>query len=203
MLRSSDRSTPLVSRIRGWRALIFSLLQYTLALGASANLIDVNWQLGTFAILSFSSDNSFQPLLWMLAGFLIHVIGAIAVFFRFTLRPKVSAAPRGAGRKAASFLLFIWSKIGQDFRLCNHQPAAELHVRKRIHAFYLFSWLTSTLTIAHIVYGTLIFSSSLFIGTEDAVIVFGRQFGSVILCRIILMIEIRGISDNTEVMGPA
>ena len=55
------------------------------------------------------------------------------------------------------------------------------------------SWLTSTVVILHVIYGTAILSSTLFVSALDALGVIGQFLGSTLVCRAILTYELRGM----------
>lgn len=67
---------------------------------------------------------------------------------------------------------------------------------KETKRFLLAAWWESTLTILHVVFGTLIFSSLLLVGIKDALSIVGRYMASVALCRIILMYELAGLRET-------
>jgi hypothetical protein len=67
---------------------------------------------------------------------------------------------------------------------------------KETKTFLVAAWTLSMLTIFHIIYGTLVFASTTFIGTHDALIIVARYMGSVALCRIVLMYELAGIRES-------
>ncbi|KAI1733655.1 hypothetical protein F4680DRAFT_454718 [Xylaria scruposa] len=176
-------------------ALVF--LQYFLVLGATANLVHVSWELGSQTVISFSSDSSYQPLLWYLFTLVIHTFGTLTVYLRVSLR--FDSNPLETNWKRRPLVYGIWAKVYQEFKLSGHQSVAELRLRKETTWFLLFSWITSTGTIVHIIYGTIIFSGTLFIGTQDALLVVFRYFLSTVICRIILMMEISGMRHSTKV----
>ena len=65
-------------------------------------------------------------------------------------------------------------------------------------AVYL-NWVAVILAYAHWIFGTLVFSSTLFIGTLDAFGVIARYLASALVCRMILLVElagIRGVEEN-------
>ncbi|KPM39837.1 hypothetical protein AK830_g6717 [Neonectria ditissima] len=66
---------------------------------------------------------------------------------------------------------------------------------KETRTFLVAAWWESTLTILHVVFGTLIFSGVTFFGTKDALYIVGRYMVSVSLCRIILMYELAGLRE--------
>jgi hypothetical protein len=62
--------------------------------------------------------------------------------------------------------------------------------------FIAISWFTSILTVCHVLYGTLAFSSMLFIAVKDSLRVISRFMASVICCRVILMYELATLRDS-------
>ena len=61
-----------------------------------------------------------------------------------------------------------------------------------------FKSLASACVFVHFVFGTLVFSSTLFIGTLDALGIVGRYLASALLCRIVILLEIGGIKGVKE-----
>lgn len=66
--------------------------------------------------------------------------------------------------------------------------------------FIFLTWVTSITTVSHIIYGTLIFSSILFISTSDAVQIVARFVASTVVCRVILVFEITGMQQRVGTM---
>lgn len=63
----------------------------------------------------------------------------------------------------------------------------------------ILNWLAIFLAYAHWIFGTLVFASTLFIGTLDAVGVIMRYVVSALLCRAIILMELSGLrSLETE-----
>jgi len=60
------------------------------------------------------------------------------------------------------------------------------------------NWAAVLLAYAHWISGTLVFSSTLFIGTLDAVAVIARYLASALLCRMILLVELAGMRGVEE-----
>lgn len=56
--------------------------------------------------------------------------------------------------------------------------------------YICLSWSHSIFTVAHIIFGTLIFSGMNFVGPRDAMQVLDRYMGSILGCRIVLMYEL-------------
>jgi hypothetical protein len=73
--------------------------------------------------------------------------------------------------------------------------------------FCVIYWFTNILTIYNIIYGTVLFSSMLFISVTDGLIVIFQLIGGVMMCRIVLAYElvnfrrvIKGIERKPTVM---
>ncbi|KAK3684329.1 hypothetical protein B0T22DRAFT_501554 [Podospora appendiculata] len=90
-----------------------------------------------------------------------------------------------------------WLKrlAASEFTMCAHHENLHYSVRRETKKYIIFSWLLSMVTMVHIVFGTLVLSSLLFIGPRDALSVVGRYMASVVLCRVILMYELSGLRD--------
>lgn len=57
-------------------------------------------------------------------------------------------------------------------------------------------WAAVILAYAHWIFGTLVFSSTLFIGTLDGLGVIARYLASALVCRMILLVELAGITGE-------
>jgi len=92
-----------------------------------------------------------------------------------------------------------WEAFGTEFWPCVTQSEKDRVVSVDLFGetkrFIGVAWLLHTLTVVHILFGTLVFSSLAFIGTRDAVLVLGRFMASVLFCRVILMYEIAGLRE--------
>jgi hypothetical protein len=62
--------------------------------------------------------------------------------------------------------------------------------------YVVWTWLLSTSTVIHIIFGSLLLSGLLFIGPRDALLVIFRYVASVLVCRIIVMFELAGMREH-------
>ena len=162
------------------------------------NLAHASWELGTRTVCSFSSDNSYQPLLWALLAILVHVCGAATVYLRVRLYTCEQ-------QQLPSWPIWQWSQlpfairrtVTREVQLTCRKPRANLKAKQESLLFIMMSWITSISTVTHIVYGTIIFSGTLFISMQDALVVAVLYFISTSLCRIVLMFEISGMRHTT------
>lgn len=164
-------------------------VQYALAGAAVANLFWVSWTMAHRTICSWAPEIGWLPVAWAFTSVGIHVAGAGAVALRMRF---VNAAALPLGRRVRGVLRdeFTPSALGSASRRLQWRPEG--------WAFYCLSWATATGTVLHIIFGTLVFSSILFIATADAVTVAARYLASAVLCRIILNYELDGISYGAE-----
>ncbi|KFY48430.1 hypothetical protein V495_01344 [Pseudogymnoascus sp. VKM F-4514 (FW-929)] len=183
--RSSYINTPKFTPM--WAAII-ATLQYIFASLAIANLAYVSWELSIKTVCSFSSDTAFQPALWAFVAIPIHLMGRLAVALRFRCQMS-ELGPEGP-----------WARrLREEFQLTARQSPATLHSQQEGYLFILCSWCTSTGAVLHIMYGTLVFSSILFISAQDAIKVAARYLCSTLICRIILKFEIIGMRGVMEI----
>lgn len=164
-------------------AAIIVTLEYILVSVAIANLAHVSWELSIKTVCSFSSDTAFQPALWAFVAIPIHLMGRLAVALRF--RCEISELEPGERPWAR--------KLQEEFQLTARQSPATLHSQQESYSFIFCSWCTSTGAVLHIMYGTLVFSSILFISAQDAIKVAARYLCSTLICKLILKFEIIGM----------
>lgn len=185
-------------------AALVLVAEYLVAAAAVANLAHLSYLLSIQAVCSFSSETAFHPALWASFALLLHAWGALTVRLRVGVREEgwdspSSSAPNGLGWFRARLygvgrrlsLLF-----GNEFQTCVYGGDGfrlELKVKDKSSLFIFCTWVTSIATVSHIIYGTLIFSSILFVSTSDAMQIVARFVASTVICRVILVFEITGM----------
>jgi hypothetical protein len=187
LCKRSDTGDLLARRELGKiKRLAILIAQYTLAACAVVNVTHTSWQLGVQTLCSFSTETTFHPLLWAWAAVVAHIFGATAVKLRVTIAERAIGSSAPVPRT-------LRARIRDEFQLSAHQPHASIIRKRESYAFAFVSWCTSTGTILHLIYGTLTFSSILFISTKDALGVLGRYLISTIVCKVLLNFEIGGM----------
>ncbi|KAE8140110.1 hypothetical protein BDV38DRAFT_280575 [Aspergillus pseudotamarii] len=196
LLCGSSNSIQLLPALQNWGIWRFAIIpiQYLLAMGAVANVAHTSWQLGIQTLCSFSTETTFHPLLWTFSALILDILGTIGVKLRIRFDEPSDDPPITRLGKSRRI-------VGQEFRLSADQGKASVTFKRQSYAFTCTSWCTSTGTILHLIYGTLTFSSIVFISTQDALGVVARYLASTIICRIILMFEIHGM--RTAMQGEA
>ncbi|PHH84437.1 hypothetical protein CDD83_1940 [Cordyceps sp. RAO-2017] len=90
-----------------------------------------------------------------------------------------------------------WWTVPNEFIPSAFQRPCRLVWRREHAAFYAVSWFLSIVTVAHVLFGTLIFSSLLFFSVRDSVKVVARYAGSAIVCRAVVRFELAGLTEAT------
>jgi hypothetical protein len=86
-----------------------------------------------------------------------------------------------------------WNMIRRELWLHLEKGSEErIYIRlfKETRLFIISAWFLSVLIVFHIILGTLVLSSTTFIGPRDALGVMARYVISVITCRVILVYEL-------------
>jgi hypothetical protein len=80
------------------------------------------------------------------------------------------------------------------------QQSLTLSLVQETRLYIFISWATSLLSACHVIFGTLTFSSMLFISVKDSLTVISRFMASVLLCRIILMYKLSTLRESFNVV---
>ncbi|KAH8898660.1 hypothetical protein GQ53DRAFT_777304 [Thozetella sp. PMI_491] len=151
--------------------------EYVIAIASVGNIAHVSYELGLKSICIFMSTWTFTPLLLAILGVAVHLFGAI------TLRLRVRRLHSNEIKKQGGGMPSETKTIG----------FVRVFPETRLYA--VWAWILSASTITHILFGTLLFSSTLFVGPEDAVPVITRYMASVMACRVVLRYELSGLQD--------
>jgi hypothetical protein len=163
-----------------------ALLQYVVAATAVLNLALVSYELCICTVSSFSPETAYEPALWAFLAVAVHFFGSWSVYLRIRIVTGESSVNISGRRR-------LWRRILREFTPSAAREEAELEIKDETYAYIFLAWFTSMGTVLHIVYGTLLFSSILFISTGDAVIVVARYLSSTLVCRAMVMFELSGL----------
>jgi hypothetical protein len=177
-----------VPKLSRHSAIAIAAIEYICVFAAIANVAHTSWQLGVSSVCSMAYDNNWLPLLWTFSTPLIYACGIVAVKLRTEFREQ------GAVEKSGMFKILFW----REMQLCGQQAQASLTFQQESYAFVFWSLLTSLLTTVHLAFGTVLLSSSLFVGTGDAFVIAARYFGSAAVCRAVLMFEMNGMRQTVD-----
>jgi hypothetical protein len=177
ILRSllSEGARPRSSMERAFEYLCWLIL-YLLAMASVANVADLAYRAARQVIFSLAPGERWMLFLWIYGGAFPHALGIAAVALRVKKLPQL----------VESLDLVDSSRRKPRFQLLNQSFVSTL-----------LSWLTATGNVLHTMYGTLIFSSILFISVEDAAWILFRLFASTITAysavRIVIAINRRQV----------
>ncbi|EEU36248.1 uncharacterized protein NECHADRAFT_52892 [Fusarium vanettenii 77-13-4] len=150
--------------------ILVSVLEYGVVAGACWNIVVNTRQVNLWSISSLASDADFLPGLWLAFGPCIHFFSCFRLWGFLITKELVPCAT-------------------------NHYVSC-ITGRMESKTFLVTAWLESTFTILHVVFGTLVFSGTLFVGTKEALGIVGRYIAGVAVCRIILMYELAGLRES-------
>lgn len=182
-------------------AIVVSITQYVLALGAIAIIVHNAWTMGIRAVLVWDCDSSYWPLLWVILSIVIHTTAVLAL--RVAIRRKRDSHPRIASperkpRKGAFNILLYFLK--SEFT-----PSANSATQVRDHydvklgpLAVIFQYLGALAALVHLIFGTAMFSSLLYIGNADAIPLILRFMSAAVVCRVVLQFEIGGMIKLSE-----
>lgn len=169
--------------VAGAREMIVMLLQYSLTIMAIANVATLSKELGLQVVCNFAPHLTYLVSLWAFLILIIHTSGAITLMFRVRLTDDEQPSNR-----------FEW--ISRQFTPLSKRGLVRVRLIPESYMFTFFSWFTAILTVCHVIYGTLVFSSMLFISVRDSLTVIARYMASVIVCRTILMYELASLRTS-------
>lgn len=156
------------------------VLEYIVVLASVVNVVHVTYGLGMGVATMILPDSSYLPGVWAATGIVVHIIGALCLRSRLKL-----VTPKNEPLIRSEFTLSEDKNITVET-----VPETKM--------FLVLSWLTSTLTTFHVIFGTLAFSSCQFISVRDAFGVIGRYTASVTVCRVVLMYELSGLRSSVD-----
>jgi hypothetical protein len=170
---------------------IIIVVEYALAAAAIANIGELTYRLGAQSIFIAMPVIPYAALLWASLGFVIHVFTGFALLLRVSTRLK----PRDDVKQGASWPV---SLAQSQFDILVRRTRIIFKVHPESLVFSAMSLLTTIFTACHIIFGTLIFSSVLFVAVKDAPSIIARLMASTILCRIVLTFELLVLRESIE-----
>lgn len=146
-------------------------LKYPLAAAAAVNVLQNVITLGQRTIISWKCTWSHLELAWILTALVPVLFAVVAVFFewRKDRRPSSLSSASGKNRKR--------------------------HDKKDILPI-LFDSLSNIICAVHVIFGTVMLSSVMFIGTLDALGVVGRFTASTLVCQLVTAFELKETEEE-------
>lgn len=183
-------------------------VQYATVAAAVFNVVHTSWQLGLRTVITWKCNTSYMPVLWSTLAAAIHILAAIGWQSSFAMRRFRNEQRQS--RCASTWLSSLAQTIREELtlsvdaniRLHAHKtcatdasasgtPPAEEEDESWVMIFAM--QLADATSFVHLVFGTLVFSSLVFIATLDAAKVVLRYMLSGLLCRCVLLYELSGM----------
>lgn len=185
LLRRHDDQLEGLKFTQKWSRVTVWALQYILTSVSIYNVIDCAGRLSRQTTVSFCPDTPWLPITWVVSAWIVHVFGLWAL----RLRIRLYECDRGQDLSRRTF----WRTVKEECQLSVNQPPLTIETKKETRWFICVSWFTSVGTSLHILFGTLVLSSLLFISTSDALLFVSRFSVSVIFCRALVWFELSGM----------
>jgi hypothetical protein len=161
---------------------VLMAVKFIFAGGAIANNATNSLQLGMQTSCIFAPQIWYLPIMWAFLGILAHTYGAWALWMRIN-----------CDRHYESFN--DWVKIQFTPINITEESPPIVETCEETMKSVVVSWWVSVNIACHIIFGTLCFSSLIFITVRDALTVIVRYMVSLLVCRAILMYELSVFRD--------
>ncbi|KAI2631597.1 hypothetical protein GGS21DRAFT_491497 [Xylaria nigripes] len=193
LLRHAGARCPPYRPTKPFEKFLLAVMQYAIAIAAVVNIATLSWQLGVGTVCSWWPNTVFAQLTWSALSIPIHLAGLLALRLRLHRKSNRGDAGErnGFGPWLRSLLHWLtkseWQPAVCSDKKFDTEPCDEGKFS------VVWSWFLSVGTVIHIIFGSLVLSSLLFIGPQDALIVVVRYVVSVLACRAIVAFELAGM----------
>lgn len=147
---------PHLLELSPWQARCIVFVEYVLVLSAIANVMTASYYSGIWTINTIACDDTWYPMAWVGLTVVLHIMGIIA------LSQRVRVAQPAKLTWGFQSRVLRWLK--NEFTPCIAQNKIWLHWSKETYLFVFMSWCSSISTVAHLLFGTIAFSSITFVG---------------------------------------
>ncbi|KAG4432179.1 hypothetical protein IFR05_012346 [Cadophora sp. M221] len=174
---------------RHWK-IVLSIAQYVLAGAAVVVNFYTAWSLGVNTVLVWFCDLSYWPVLWVSLGTVTHILEVLSL--------RVSRLSEVSENKTRAFSSRVFFFLRREFTPTAFSKPEDFKVKISPLAV-LLQYFGAIAALLHLVFGTALFSSLLYIGNQGAMSVFGRFGAAAIVSRVILHFEISGMIDQDKI----
>lgn len=87
------------------------------------------------------------------------------------------------------------------FKEHEHDKRLYLEIRRESRTLWMATWVVRSGTICVYIFGTLMFSSILFVGPLDGLKIIARYLASAVVCRMIMVYELVGMKYTREILA--
>ncbi|KAF6837125.1 hypothetical protein CPLU01_03237 [Colletotrichum plurivorum] len=154
------------------------VIEYLFAVAIIVNTYTLSNQLGVMVVSMLAPQLTYLEFLWSIIGVAIHLSAAFSLW----ARTRITSGTR---------LEYIQEILWQQFRPLDHHVWNKAEIKDEdTYLSMALSYFTSLLGTCHVIYGSMLFSSLVFISATDSLTVLARYMGSAMASRIILMHEL-------------
>ena len=206
-VRTGTRLTSMKSLPRESMYIAMSIGEYLLAIGAAVNVITVALELGLKSILIWKKANSYLPLIWVLLPIIVHLLAALRMQYHY---PKpcwarflgTSSNHRANATIRAAWKTYMKRLVLKEINVCaKHQSWQCPPVSERSISSTFTAGSIEVLVLVHLIFGTSILSSLLFIAVNDTWVLVIRFAISAIIAQLIINFEIACLRTDTSTMA--
>lgn len=182
-------------------AIVISISQYLIGIAAGANIFQAAYRIGLRSVSSWSCETSYWPIVWILLSLVVHSTASLSLrtsvkrknLYIITPNDHKFADPGENGERWKQGGLL--PNIIDEFTLSSNRKwqVSDLFTVRLNPIAVGLQYLGAFLSVAHLVFGTLLFSSLFFISVHEAVGLIVRFVASATACRIILQFEVGGM----------
>lgn len=147
-----------LSTLTPLQAAAISVAECVLAIGAIANIISVSLYAGLRTINTISCAAYWLPVMWVSLSAVVYLVGVL----EFALRAQPTRVGGSGSRTTIIARFSAWMR--HEFTPCISHEMISLDSREETLPSVLVSWFVSVLTVAYVIFGTVAFSSLVFIG---------------------------------------
>ncbi|KAK6507994.1 hypothetical protein TWF481_006413 [Arthrobotrys musiformis] len=192
-----------------WKWIVL-FLQYAAAGGAVTNVFHAAWRIGTRSIISWACATNYWPVVWVLMSVLIHFCAIFSLRTAITKKTEFGeprnvevGLPQSVDENGQPLnrrsIPGVWIFFSEFTLSANSEwQVSDLY---NIHLGPLpvmLQYLGALLSVLYLVFGTLMFSSLLFIGLGEAVQLIMRLIASAAICRVLVQFEVGGMIQVDE-----
>ncbi|KAK6337263.1 hypothetical protein TWF730_002669 [Orbilia blumenaviensis] len=153
------------------------VIEFVIVFGAIVNNIILGYELGIKTVASFAPHHTFLPLLWILLAAVPHIAARMGLSCLVVV-------------KSVKRRMVFRNHIQKWFAPWMEPEAATLQISDETPLYLFMSSFVSILTCGHFIFGTLLFSSVLFVSVRDSIPILARFLLSVFACRLVLVYEL-------------
>lgn len=164
------------------------VLEYALAAGSVANVLEIEYTLAIQTVSSIADDNWFAYLIWSFGAIGVHAFSCLSFRLRFRIEATNEKHGDIASRKRS-----VLEYIRQEFTPAAYANPPNLERSRRTLAFLVVAWFTEIGTMVNLFWGTIAFSAVQFLGSRDATVIVFRYLASIVCCRMVVAYEIAGL----------